>query len=362
MSGAPALDRFPLAEGITQRITDAIDELVESGSGMFVNEVSPVTAELLRYWFQRDYCALRSANFHEGQRDAILAIVYAHEILGAATLAELYNQIAPQAMLSGDVLGEVTDSRNGHPKYAAKMATGTGKTWVLNALMVWQHLNSVAAPEDERFTSNFLLVAPGLIVYERLLDSFQGRIVDGQRVFETSDMFGVRDLFVPDTYRQQVFGFIQSSVVTKRDIGRKVTGSGVIAITNWHLLAGQEDPDFLDEESDESDFLSLGADIDEKEMARDLLPLSPGVAAGNALDVLDRRHRRGEALDFLKDLSGLVVFNDEAHHIHALKKGAEVTEVEWQKSLRAIAATKGRRFIQVDFSATPYNEVGGGRG
>lgn len=362
MSVAPALDRFPLAEGITQRISEAVHELVESGSGIFVNEVSPVTAELLRYWFQRDYCALRSANFHEGQRDAILAIVYAHEILGAATLAELYNQIAPQAMLSGDVLGEVTDSRNGHPKYAAKMATGTGKTWVLNALMVWQHLNAVAAPEDERFTSNFLLVAPGLIVYERLLDSFQGRVVEGQRVFETSDMYGVKDLFVPDTYRQQVFGFIQSSVVTKKDIGRKVTGSGVIAITNWHLLAGQEDPDFLDEESDENEFLSLGADIDEKEMARDLLPLSPGVAAGNALDVLDRRHRRGEALDFLKDLSGLVVFNDEAHHIHALKKGAEVTEVEWQKSLRAIAATKGRRFIQVDFSATPYNEVGGGRG
>ena len=80
MSVAPALDRFPLAEGITQRISEAVHELVESGSGIFVNEVSPVTAELLRYWFQRDYCALRSANFHEGQRDAILAIVYAHEI------------------------------------------------------------------------------------------------------------------------------------------------------------------------------------------------------------------------------------------------------------------------------------------
>ena len=359
MSATAPLTRFPLAEGIAARVDQATVDLVEEGAGMFVEDVSPVTAELLRYWFQRDFCALREVNFHDGQRDAILAIVYAHEILGISTLADLYRDIAPGAMLDGDILGEVGNLRNAHPKYAAKMATGTGKTWVLNALLIWQHLNSIANRDDERFTSNFLLVAPGLIVYERLLDSFQGRLVDGQRVFETSDIYSVRDLFVPDTQRQQVFGFLQSSVVTKKDIGRKVTGSGVIAITNWHLLAGQEDPDFLDDDEDAPDVVALGEDIDEREMARDLLPLSPGVAAGNALDVLDRRHRRGEALAYLKDLPSLVVFNDEAHHIHSVKNGDEVSEVEWQKSLRQIASTKGRRFVQVDFSATPYNEVSG---
>jgi type III restriction enzyme len=359
MSAAPDLTRFALAEGIAARIADATVDLVRDGSGMFVSDVTPVTAELLRYWFQQDFCALREVNFHEGQRDAILAIVYAHEILGTASLADLYREIAPSAMLDGDILGEVGHPRNAHPKYAAKMATGTGKTWVLNALLIWQHLNSIANRDDERFTSNFLLVAPGLIVYERLLDSFQGRVLDGARVFETSDIFGVRDLFVPDTQRQQVFGFLQSSVVTKKDIGRKVTGSGVIAITNWHLLAGQEDPEFLNEEDDEIDIVALGEDIDEREMARDFLPLSPGVAAGNALDVLDRRHRRGEALNYLKDLPSLVVFNDEAHHIHSLKKGEEVSEVEWQKSLRQITSSKGRQFVQVDFSATPYNETSG---
>lgn len=354
---SPALDRFPLAEGITSRIADAIDALVSRGDGLFVNDVTPVTAELLRYWFHQDYCALRAVNFHNGQRDAILAIVYAHEILGVATLADLYQQVAATALLDGDILGEVTHERNSHPKYAAKMATGTGKTWVLNALLIWQHLNNKAAPEDERFSSNFLLVAPGLIVYERLLDSFQGRVVDGQRIFETSDIYGVKDLFVPTSYQQQVFGFLQSSVVTKKDIGRKVTGSGVVAITNWHLLTGEEDPDFVEEDEDATDVLAFGADVDEKEMARDILPLSPGLAAGNALDVLDRRHRRGEAMAFLKDLPSLIVFNDEAHHIHTIKKGGEVSEVEWQKSLRQIASTKGRRFVQVDFSATPYNEI-----
>jgi type III restriction enzyme len=42
-------------------------------------------------------------------------------------------------------------------------------------------------------------------------------------------------------------------VVTKKEIGKKVVGSGVIAVTNWHLLAGQEDPDFAGDEESEID-------------------------------------------------------------------------------------------------------------
>jgi type III restriction enzyme len=56
-----------------------------------------------------------------------------------------------------------------------------------------------------------------------------------------------------------------------------------------------------------------------------------------------------------------MVFNDEAHHIHELKKDGESSEVEWQKSLSKIAQCKGRRFVQIDFSATPYNDVGAGK-
>ncbi|MEO7160607.1 MAG: hypothetical protein ABIX00_08940, partial [Polaromonas sp.] len=78
-------------------------------------------------------------------------------------------------------------------------------------------------------------------------------------------------------------------------------------------------------------------------------------------DVLDRRYARGNVLEFLAGLPELMVFNDEAHHIHEFKREGETTEVEWQKSLSRIAAPKGRRFVQVDFSATPYNDVGSGK-
>lgn len=348
---------FPLAKGLSAVVDPLIPGIVDGTGSKVLDQVTPVTAELLRFWFQQDYCELRELNFHAGQRAAILHIIYAHEVLGTTRLRDLYEAVAPEAMLEGGVLSEVTRDRHDYPKYAAKMATGTGKTWVLNALLVWQYLNKLADPQDPRFSSNFLLVAPGLIVYDRLLDSFQGKEQDGERDFATSDIYRQQDLFIPDTYRTQVFTFLQSSVVTKTEIGRKVTGSGLIAITNWHLLAGKEDPDFLDDDEVEAP----GVEIDPKAAVESFFPLTPGKNAGNALDVLDRRFLRGGPLQALKDLPDLVVFNDEAHHIHEVRKSDEVTDVEWQKSLSEIASTKGRRFIQIDFSATPYNEVGSGR-
>ncbi|WP_322938039.1 DEAD/DEAH box helicase family protein [Nocardioides bizhenqiangii] len=348
---------FPLAAGLSAQVDPQVEDLIAGLEPELLGQVTATTAELLRFWFQQDYCDVRDLNFHEGQRRAILHVIYAHEVVGAKTLGELYQAVAPNAMLDGGVLGEVTRDRHQHPKYAAKMATGTGKTWVLNALLVWQYLNKKATPDDERFTSNFLLVAPGLIVYDRLLDSFQGKTIDGIRDFTTSDIHRQQALFIPDNYRQSIFGFLQSSVVTKTDIGRKVTGGGMVAITNWHLLAGVEDPNFLDEDGVEAP----GSDIDGKAAVESLFPLTPGTSKGNSLDVLDRRFARGGPLQFLVDLPDLMVLNDEAHHIHEVRSAGEVTDVEWQKSLLEIAAPKGHRFIQVDFSATPYNEVGSGK-
>ena len=349
-----ARDAFPLATALNRVLAPAISPLIHGDSSDLLGLVNPVTSELLRFWFQEDFCSVRPLNFHVGQRQAILSIIYAHEVLGARSLLDLYKQVAPDALLQGGLLSELSGAEYHHPKYAAKMATGTGKTWVLNALMVWQYLNHLEDPADPRYTKNFLLVAPGLIVYDRLLDSFLGKEIGGERNFETSDIYQNRDLFIPDNYRQPVFGFVQSSVVTKTDIGRKVTGGGQIAITNWHLLAGEEDPDFISETD------APGEDIDAAQAVESFFPITPGTNTGNSLDVLDRKYQRGAPLESLKDLPDLLVFNDEAHHIHTLKRAGEVVEVEWQKSLREIASTKGDRFTQIDFSATPFNEVGSG--
>ena len=221
---------------------------------------------------------------------------------------------------------------------------------------------SAEGVDDVRFTRQFLIVAPGLIVYERLLDAFCGKLIAGQnnsRDFSTSDVAQFAELSIPEQYRESVFGFVRGNVCNKNEIGLKATGNGMIGITNWHLLSEVEEQ--LSEEVFVDELLAPAANITPEQVIKAVLPLSPGKATGNSLDMLDRRYARGNVLDFLANLPELMVFNDEAHHIHEIKKEGESTEVEWQKSLTRIAETKGRKFVQVDFSATPYNDIGSGK-
>ncbi|MFQ6120647.1 MAG: DEAD/DEAH box helicase family protein [Methanosarcinales archaeon] len=65
------------------------------------------------------------------------------------------------------------DHQLNYPKYALKMATGTGKTWVLIALLVWQCFNHRRCETQVPYSNHFLVVAPGLIVLDRLIDAFK---------------------------------------------------------------------------------------------------------------------------------------------------------------------------------------------
>ena len=141
--------QLALAKGLTQ-ISKALCLGLESGSAEILNLVTPTTADLLKWWFGEDMVTARvDLNFHEGQRQAILNTIVAHEVLGADhehwTLRDLYQAAAPDALLTGKRLEEVSSPKHAHPKYCMKMATGTGKTWVLQALMIWQLLNKTHA-------------------------------------------------------------------------------------------------------------------------------------------------------------------------------------------------------------------------
>jgi len=349
-----SINDLTLARKLTERAAEACAGL-EDGSAPILGMVSETTAELLKWWFQDDFRETRRFNFHDGQRAGILNVIFAHEVLGTTTLQGLYKAVAPEVLLSSGQAAIIGAGKNDYPKYCLKMATGTGKTWVLQALMVWQVLNANRAPDDHRYTKNFLVVAPGLIVYDRLRDAFEGKERDGKRDFATSDLAVFQELFIPDTHRDEVFRFVQGAVCPKEEIGRKVTAGGLIALSNWHVLS-EEGEDETDEE-----VIAPGDRPDPAVVVSSLLPLTPGTTAGNDLNVLNRRFERGGILTYLRDMPSLMVFNDEAHHIHDFKREGEVSEVEWQKSLNSIAEPKGIRFEQVDFSATPYNEVGSGK-
>ena len=131
-----------LSAALTIR-TNALALGLEHGAADLLELVTPTTAELLLWWFGEDMVAARSGlNFHAGQKQAILNAIVAHEVLGAASLLDLYQQVAPDALLAGNRLAEVSAPKHAHPKYCFKMATGTGKTWVLQALLIWQLLNN----------------------------------------------------------------------------------------------------------------------------------------------------------------------------------------------------------------------------
>lgn len=337
---------------LAKRLSEIVNDAWESGE--LLEQVTPTTQDLLKFWFSEEYCSLRNRNFHAGQRQAILNIVYLHEVMGVKNVLEYYQQVTPDMMPLVD-LGTLSQQKYQMPKYAVKMATGTGKTWVMHALLIWQMLN--ARHEDVksgRYTKNFLIVAPGLIVYDRLLDAFCGRMQRDkeERDIETNDFYLNQEVFIPVHYRQEVFSFIQNNVVTKEEgIGRKTTGDGLIALTNWHLFENQ-----IEEESAGED-----GELTPSEIIEQLLPIRPGKAAGNDLGMLDRRYLRGSELEYLADLEDIMVINDEAHHIHELKRNGEIEEVEWQKGLNVISEKKGDRFFQVDFSATPYDQKGSGK-
>lgn len=335
---------------LAERITESAMTLWKSGN--FLEKVSPITQELLKYWDPEGvFSSERNANFHVGQWRTILNVIYVHEILQLRNVSDIYYHVYPE-LLSRIGLANLKKDKYEHPQYCVKMATGTGKTWTLHALLIWQYLNAQHEQNlNMGYSKNFLLVAPGLIVYGRLLDAYLGKKNEkGERDFERSDFKEYGELFLPPHYRDEILGFIQGCVATKEEIGRKTTGGGLIAITNWHQLSEVED-----------DVPSPSPLDDPDETVKELLPLTPGTSQGHSLDELDRKFSEGEELRFLSSLPDLVVFNDEAHHLSEMKKSDEIQEKKWQEALNRISGKKGERFIQVDLSATPYTVKGSGQ-
>jgi len=132
-------DKYNASLELAALLTEQVNKAWSDGS--MLQQVTPTTNELLRYWLGEEFCSLRKVNFHAGQRQAILNTIYLHEVLGVKRVIDIYEHVAPQLLqvVDLDALGK---EKYQMPKYAVKMATGTGKTWVMHALLLWQLLNA----------------------------------------------------------------------------------------------------------------------------------------------------------------------------------------------------------------------------
>ena len=109
---------------LAKELTKEVNKAWEDGS--FYENVTPVTQDLLRYWFFSSFVDVREINFHEGQRQAILNIIYLHEILGVKNVKDLYLNTNPE-LLKKINIENIEQEKYQHPMYSVKMATGTGK-------------------------------------------------------------------------------------------------------------------------------------------------------------------------------------------------------------------------------------------
>ena len=121
MSTSESREQLALADALTKR-TQALCLHLEDGVTDIFDLVTPTTAALLHWWFGREMVTARGhLNFHPGQQQAILNAIVAHEVIGAATLKSLYEQVVPDALLAGKRLAEVSEAKHAHPKYCLKM-------------------------------------------------------------------------------------------------------------------------------------------------------------------------------------------------------------------------------------------------
>ena len=58
-------------------------------------------------------------------------------------------------------------------RYVFKMATGSGKTKVMSLAVVWSFFNAHFSGKSNDYSQTFVLIAPNVIVYQRLLEDLR---------------------------------------------------------------------------------------------------------------------------------------------------------------------------------------------
>ncbi|MDZ7749410.1 MAG: DEAD/DEAH box helicase family protein [Halofilum sp. (in: g-proteobacteria)] len=204
-------------------------------------------------------------------------------------------------------------------RFVAKMATGTGKTKLMSLALAWSFFHKLYEPESE-LSRNFLVIAPNIIVLDRLYKDFQGL-----RIFS-------EDPVIPDNgfdgrHWQDDFQL----TLHVQDEVRVTRPTGNIFLTNIHrVYAGEDIPPSPDDENTMDYFLGkrpTGGTTDSK------------VDLGM----------------IVRDIDELMILNDEAHHIHDAR-------LAWFQSIQDIhnrLLQKGDALsLQVDVTATPKHNNG----
>ena len=273
---------------------------------------SETSKSLLNFWFhQEHHVGQTKFSFFFSQREAVESIIYLYEVAKAKDKYELMRFDS-----SGRVSAGMFDEN--WTRYVVKMATGSGKTKVMGLTLVWSYFHKLYET-DSSLSKNFLVIAPNIIVLNRLRKDF-----DGLNMF-------LDEPFVPENgYADKDWKNDFQLTLHIQDELKPITESGNIFLTNIHRVFFNEDPEL----SFEDTFLGVKPKPD--------ADTSKGLDLGKVL-----------RSDKIKDL---VVLNDEAHHIHD-------SSLAWFKSIEDISnklklKNSNGLSLQADYSATPKHNNG----
>ena len=137
---------------------------------------SATSRALLQWWFETEHQVeaadhtLSTFRYYFAQREAVETVIWLHDVRKVRDKFDLLRFDA-----SGAVSANMFDED--WPRYVVKMATGAGKTKVLSLLIAWSYFHKLYET-DSALARNFLLIAPNIIVLDRLRADF-----DGLRIF-----------------------------------------------------------------------------------------------------------------------------------------------------------------------------------
>lgn len=308
---------YKLLPPLVQKIREEVKEWRENN----YKGASNVSKDLLEFWFEEDHFKIkdgekRKFEYYFAQREAVESIVYLYEVAKARDKYDLQKL---------DSSGRVTQQMfaENWSRYVIKMATGTGKTKVASLALAWAFFHK-KYNEDSNLSTNFLIVAPNIIVLDRL-----------RKDFENLSVFREDPVVPEDGYRGRNWelDFFKTTVHIQDNL-KTITPEGNIFLTNRHRIGlyDEDKPDFSD--SDVMDYF-----IGKKP--------KPGADKGGELDL-------GELLrgDKVKDL---IVINDEAHGVREENKWFQnIEDINNQMKLKYDSGVS----LQLDFSATPKDQTG----
>ena len=130
--------------------------------------VTEATRRLLNHWFRTDHRLADGRRFayHYSQQHAIETLIFLFEVAKVRRQKTLIESFAARQDLK---LLQFDD----FARYCIKMATGSGKTKVMALAVAWQYFNAIAEARPD-YAKTFLLLAPNVIVFERLRTDFSG--------------------------------------------------------------------------------------------------------------------------------------------------------------------------------------------